>query len=70
MQLLALITKQAVIEKSLTHVKVPREPIATGDAKDYDVASLQGGHIDEMCQRVEPSFGFRFHSCNYLQQSW
>jgi hypothetical protein len=32
--------------------------------------SLQGRHIDEMRQRVEPSFGFRFRSYHYLQQSW
>jgi len=31
------------------------------------VGSHQGGHIDKMCQRVEPSFGLPFRSLHYLQ---
>jgi hypothetical protein len=39
MALLALITKRDVIAKILTHVKVPREPVANDDAPAlyYDV---------------------------------
>ena len=37
MVLLALITRHAVIEKLLTHVKVPREPVATGGPLYCDV---------------------------------
>jgi hypothetical protein len=32
------------------------------------IGSFQGRHIDEMCQRVEPSFGFSLRSFHYLQQ--
>jgi hypothetical protein len=32
------------------------------------VGSLQGGHIDQMRQRVEPSFGFALRSFHYPQQ--
>ena len=33
------------------------------------IGALQGRHIDQMRQRVEPSFGFAFRSFHYLQQS-
>ena len=33
------------------------------------IGSLQGWHIDQMRQRVEPSFGFALRSLHYLQKS-
>ena len=32
------------------------------------IGSFQGRHIEEMCQRVEPSFGLSLRSFHYLQQ--
>ena len=34
------------------------------------IGSLQSWHIDQVCQRVEPSFGFALRSIHYLQKSW
>ena len=34
------------------------------------IGALQSGHVDEVRQRVEPSFGFPLRSLNYLENSW
>jgi hypothetical protein len=34
------------------------------------LGALQSRHVDEVRQRVEPSFGFSLRSLHYLQESW
>jgi hypothetical protein len=33
------------------------------------IGSLEGWHIDQMCQGVEPALGFLFRSLHYLEKS-
>ena len=58
MVLLALITKQDVIAKILTHVKVPREPVQNHDAPAlyYDVT---GQPVPSWAVGVDPDPGER-----------
>ena len=42
----------------------PHRRVLAGTA----IGAHQGRHIDEVCQRVEPSFGFPSRSFHYLQE--
>ena len=64
MVLLALITKQDVIAKILTHVKVPREPVQSDDApaRHFDVT---GEPVPDWAVGVDPDPGERGPPVDY-----
>jgi len=65
-----LVQVEEVVPEGLP-VLLLRDPIHTYRRilAHASVGAHQGWHIDEMRQRVEPSFGLRFRSFHYLQKS-